>query len=735
MQSQNFIIVSNRLPVSVSKQDGELVFTPSSGGLATAMASLPQSEGEQLWIGWPGIANEELEGNDKAKITKELRKYGCHPVFLSQDQIEKFYNGYANDTVWPLFHYFQSLAQYDKEYWASYRAVNRAFAKVVTRYAAADAQVWVHDYHLMLLPKMLRETLPESTIGFFLHIPFPSFEIFRQLPNRQEVLEGLLGADLVGFHIYDYARHFLSSVLRILGYDHKYGSIIMKNRVVKADAFPIGIDYEKFTAALDDEATKAEMDTITEHYGDQKIILSVDRLDYSKGIMKRLEAFEQLLQEDDSLHRKVSLIVVAVPSRTEVETYQNLRDELEQAIARVNGKFGMVDWVPISYQFKNLPFEQIVALYAKSDIALITPLRDGMNLVAKEYVASKQKQPGVLILSEMTGAVDEMPEAIRINPNDIDEIVDAIHQAIEMPEDEQRQRLEPMQNRLSQYTVQRWAADFLEQLTLSKQAQTQESTKLLLSETKLKLIAIAKKSKKRLLLLDYDGTLRGFVSGHGASQAAPSAKLVKLIESLTKLPNTQVSIVSGRSRTILDKWFSGMSLTLAAEHGAWMKHNGEWSQQQQLSNDFKHDIKPILDRYAERTPGARVEEKDFALVWHYRNVPIELAFTRSASLLYELRQVLGNSDIGVYSGAKIIEIKPRSMHKGAVAEDLQALFPADFVLCIGDDYTDEDMFKSLPEEGFSVKVGLGETSARYQVTGVEDVHALLQSFVDGLQKS
>jgi trehalose 6-phosphate synthase/phosphatase len=719
------VIVSNRLPVSVSKQNGQLVFTPSSGGLATAMASIGGDNSNQLWIGWPGIASDELTSADKAVITRKLRAYGCAPVFLSQAQVDKFYSGYANDTIWPLFHYFQSYAQFDPDYWRAYREVNELYKKVVARHADPQALIWIHDYHLMILPQLLRMALPDSTIGFFLHIPFPSYEIFRSLPNRVQLLEGLLGADLVGFHIYDYARHFLSSVLRILGIDHSRGSIVMGDRVVKVDAFPIGIDYQKFVAALESDAVRKEMEMLQTHYDGQKIILSVDRLDYSKGIMKRLEAFERFLHNNPSYRKKVVLVVVAVPSRTEVETYKELRDAIEKAISRINGAYGAVDWTPISYQFRNLPFEQVVALFARSDIALLTPLRDGMNLVAKEYVASKQQAPGVLILSEMTGAVDELPEALRINPNDIDAIVVAIKQALKMPKREQRARLESMQARLSRYTVQRWAADFTEQLRGSKHDQRQQGSKLLRATDERKLVQQFKKAKHRLLLLDYDGTLRGFAPSPNPSQAKPSKHLLAILKKLTAQPNTQVCIISGRPRAALEGWFEGIPVLLAAEHGAWMKYNGEWVQQQTSLREHKRVILPIMEHYAERTPGARIEQKDFALVWHYRGVPTELAYARNASLRYELGRVLAGSDIGIHSGNKIIEIKPRGVHKGAVAEDLLALYPSEFVLCAGDDYTDEDMFRALPDEAYSIKVGLGETDARYQVAAITNILEIL----------
>ncbi len=724
MDRHKFVIVSNRLPVSVSRQNGELVFTPSSGGLATAMASLGDQSADYVWIGWPGIAADDLTAAEKTIIRKKLGSHNCFPVFLTRDQVRLFYEGYANDTLWPLFHYFQSLAQYNSAYWAAYKEASALYKKAVVKLAHPSASIWVHDYHLMLLPHQLRIALPASTIGFFLHIPFPSYEIFRMLPERAQILEGLLGADLIGFHIYDYARHFLSSVARILGLETSHGSIIMGDRVVKVDAFPIGIDYQKFVNSLDDDATQAELATLAEHYEGKKIILSVDRLDYSKGILKRLEAFEAFLKRYPAYLKKVSLVIVAVPSRTEVETYKDLRDVIEQTIGRINGAFGSVDYTPISYQFKNLPFEQVLALFAAADVALLTPLRDGMNLVAKEYVAAKQHTSGVLILSEMTGAIDELPEALRINPNDIDSIVVALHRALTMPKKEQLRRLHSMQRRLSLYTVQRWANDFIEQLQASKQHQLQQSSKLLTEATEAKIIRAAKTAKRRLLLLDYDGTLRPFAAT--PQQAIPSAGLIKLIRNLAAQTGTTLCIVSGRPRVTLEDWFGHLPVVLAAEHGAFIKNEGDWVQQQATMHDQKKLIIPLLQHYADRTPGARIEEKDFAVVWHYRGVATELASARNASLRYELRRLLGNTDIEVHNGAKIIEMKPRSVRKGAVAEDLLALHPADFVLCIGDDYTDEDMFKALPDEAFTIKVGLADTAARFQITTTDSVLQFLR---------
>jgi trehalose 6-phosphate synthase/phosphatase len=692
------------------------------------MSSLDNED--QLWIGWPGISSDELTPTDKTAIIRKLREFGCYPVFLTHEQVKLFYEGYANDTLWPLFHYFQSLAKHSAAYWQAYQEVNQLFAKAVQKHATPSASVWVHDYQLMLLPAILRTVLPQSSIGFFLHIPFPSYEIFRLLPERKEILAGLLGADLIGFHTYDYARHFTSSVLRILGHESHHGTLRYNSRLIQADAFPIGIDYDKFVRTVQSGEVQAELTALDEHYRDKRVMLSVDRLDYSKGISNRLEAFERLLREHPEHHKKVELVVVAVPSRTEVDAYRELRDEIEQTVSRINGLYATVDWTPISYQFKNLPFEQVVALYAKADIALVTPLRDGMNLVAKEYIASKQTRPGVLILSEMAGAMDELPEALRINPNNSASIVAAIQTALAMPVREQRKRLSTMQRRLSQYTVQRWANDFIEQLAEAHELQQRRSEKLLRNGSREQLIDSFQHAKRRLLLLDYDGTLVNYASSPDPKRALPKPTLLQTLRDLSAIPNTEVCIISGRTREALDSWFKKLPLTLVAEHGSWVKQDGAWSQQQLSFQAYKDALLPVLERYTERTPGAEIEVKNFALVWHYRKVPPELAFDRTSHLRHELNTMIDSTEVGVFSGQKILEIKPRGIHKGTVADELLASSEADFILCAGDDYTDEDMFKILPESAYTIKVGQDDTHARYQVQSVDHMHRLLRALAD-----
>lgn len=730
MREPKLIIVANRLPVSVSKEKGKLKFSPSSGGLATAMSSIVSETQGSVWIGWPGISSDKLTAADKAQITKKLLSYGCRPVFLNDRQIKDFYGGYCNSTVWPLFHYFEYLTKYKNKYWLSYQKINDLYKKAVAREASQNDHIWVHDYHLMLLPAMLRQSLPRAAIGFFLHIPFPSYEIFRLLPNRNEVLEGLLGADLIGFHIYDYARYFLSSASRILGIDNRHGLVESKDRLIWVDTFPIGIDYDKFLTMQDSPDTQKEIGLIKAAYAKQKIILSVDRLDYTKGILQRLEAFDLLLKEHPRLIKKVTLIMVTVPSRTKVQTYRQLKRDIDQAVGRINGKYATSDWTPITYRFKNLSFENTLALYHQADVALITPLRDGMNLVAKEYVATKQAGNGILILSDTAGAIDELHEALHVSPHDVLSIKAALIKALTMPSDEQRRRLQTMQQRLSAYTVHDWTTDFIEQLKDIKAIQAEQTSKLLTSQTKRVILDAFAKSKRRLVILDYDGTLQQFFKSPDPNVAKPSETLKDLIKKLADQPNTQLCIVSGRTHQALQSWFGDLPIKLIAEHGAWIKNNDKWISSRNSFVKHKRRLLPLLRQYARRTAGSQIEEKDYSLVWHYRNVPAELAYVRNISLKKNLAALLAGSKTQIYNGNKIIEIKPRHINKGAAVRKLLSRPRADFVMCIGDDYTDEDMYHILPKNAFTIKVGLGATDARFRLADIDAALNLLKKIAN-----
>lgn len=721
---ERLLIASNRLPVSVTKQSGRLHFQQSAGGVATGLASFRQSHHDR-WIGWPGISKEKISESQKRQINTELKKHHCRTVFLSGKDIRNFYYGFCNKTIWPLFHYFPLYTAYEERYWQAYKSVNKAFCKSIAKIAKPGDDIWVHDYQLMLLPKLIRERIPNANIGFFLHIPWPSFELFRLLPWRKEILTGLLAADLIGFHTYDYVRHFLSSTARIAGAEHSMGALAINDRIVKVDAFPMGIDYEKYSTAGEDKKVKRRLTTIRKKIGKRKIIISIDRLDYTKGIIQRLEAFDLFLTQNPKYKEKVTLILVAVPSRIGVEDYAELRRKLEALVGRINGEHGTLGWVPVWYLYRFLPFERIVALYNAADVALVTPLRDGMNLIAKEFVATKTDGKGVLILGEMAGAASELGEAIIINAHSKQEIIDAIKQALQMPEHEQIERNRLMQKRLSRYTIARWADDFIQNLADVKNMQQKLSVSKLIDTARENLIKKHRKSAKRLFLLDYDGTLVDFVDR--PEKAGPDKKLLGLLKALTANCKNEVVIISGRDKKSLDDWLGDIGASLIAEHGAWIKERGkDWHVIEHLQNDWKKAIRPILELYADRTPGSSVEEKDFALVWHYRKSDSELASLRTQELRDAILNLTENMNIGVFEGSKILEVKNIGVSKGRAAERWLGRKRWSFILAAGDDYTDEDVFSILPESAYSIKVGLGISTAKFNLDSVHGLRLLLK---------
>ncbi len=702
-------------------------FDSSSGGLATGIDSLKKSK-DSVWVGWPGIASDDLTRTEKKLVISELQKRGCYPVFLSNNEIDKFYGGYSNSTLWPLFHYFPNEAKYDDSYWKTYQAVNKAFAKVAHTFASNNAKLWVHDYQLMLVPQMLRKMDKDATIGFFLHTPFPSFEIFRLIPEREALLEGLLGANLVSFHTYDYVRHFLSSVSKILGYENSLGTIKIGDRLIQTDAIPIGIDYKKFAKGAKNRKVNTILKSFDLFNVKTKVILAVDRADYSKGIPARLDAFELFLEKYPQHLKRAVLVLVAVPSRGDVDAYKELRVTIEQKVSRINGRFSTTDWTPIAYRYQSLPFDELCALYALADVMLVTPLRDGMNLVAKEFIASKHKSNGVLILSDMAGAATELPDAILVNPNNAQQVACAIDLGLTMSNSEQKQRMKKMQARISEYTIEKWAGDFITELSESVQKQKESPKQLSLKQHKT-LLADYGRANSRLILLDYDGTLKGFVNSLHERQSRPTAKVKKLLKSLTKDKKNKVIIISGRPRNTLEKYFENHELGLIAEHGGWVFDAGGWIKSSLTSKKWKKNIKPILEQFVVRTAGSELEEKEFSFVWHYRRVSPDLAYVRKEELKRKLRAALETDDIGVFDGQKIVEIKPKLMNKGIIVTELVAKNNWDFILAIGDDYTDEDMFVVLPSDAYSINVGIQATNARFQLNSVDEVLKLIKSLL------
>ncbi|HJU45224.1 MAG TPA: bifunctional alpha,alpha-trehalose-phosphate synthase (UDP-forming)/trehalose-phosphatase, partial [Chitinophagaceae bacterium] len=548
---KRLFIVSNRLPLIVDEEKG---IQQASGGLITAIDSYlskisADTFDEVFWSGVPGCFINTWAAASK-KIDDNAFTY--LPVFVPEREYEGYYNGFSNSVLWPLFHYFPSYVEYNIEAYECYQKVNNLFAEVLLKNLRPTDTVWIHDYHLLPLAALLRKEMPELTIGFFLHIPFPSFEIFRLLPKKwqEDMLKGMLGADLIGFHTIDYAGHFLQSVQMVLGPDHERHVIHYDNRIIKVDVFPISIDFEKFHEAYDNEQVVSLRQSMLQKMAERKIIFSVDRLDYTKGVQNRLKAYEYFLQQNPAYHSKVVFIMVIVPSRDSIPRYAERKKMIDEMISRINSKTGNIHWMPVIYQYNSLEFENMLALYSSCDLALITPLRDGMNLISKEFVASRKDKKGVLVISEMAGAARELTDALTINPNDILEMAQKIKEGLEMNEEEQAMRLTNMQKRISSYDVKAWVDDFMTELTNIKTKQASFQIKFLDDYTRRSLYDTYRNAKKRLLILDYDGTLVPFSAS--PDMAIPGAELINLFKNLSNTAENDICLISGRSSAWLE---------------------------------------------------------------------------------------------------------------------------------------------------------------------------------------
>jgi len=719
------IIVSNRLPITVKKENGQLGFYPSVGGLATGLSGYVKNR-KNKWIGWPGIANEELSEQDKQEIVTELAKHNCSPVFLTRRQIDDFYSGYSNSLLWPLFHelpFDDSDQKLHQRRWRSYRSVNALFADAVLSLAQADSRIWIHDYQLLLLPELLRAEDLAGSIGFFLHIPFPTAEQFMVLPEHRKLLRGMLGSDLIGFHTPGYVDNFREACQRTLKLLISPDQISLSDRNVRIGDFPMGIDYDKYAAATESHSVKAAVKRYKKRYKGKKVIAAVDRLDPSKGLVERLEAYQNLLQNNPRLHGKVVFSMVAAPSRTDIATYQALSRQLKELVDRINLTHGTHKWQPVDYINSAQPFEEVAALFSVADVAFIAPLKDGMNLAAKEFVASRRKG-GVLILSETAGAAEELREALIVNPLQLTSLVSGLQRALTMPKFELRSRFRSMQRQLATNTVQNWAQSFVD--TLQKPVPgTPSYTRNLNVKIEKKLLSAYAVAKKRLLLLDYDGTLAPFTNDYRDTE--PGKQILSLLEALQADPRNHVVLISGRSADHLSSWFGQLHINLVAEHGAAIRRQRSrtWLITTKAETKWKRAVEPILEKYTALTPRARLEYKPHSMVWHYRASPAYSAQKHAVTIKRLLKPIVKTYGVKIFQGNKILEIKDPHISKGATAQRwLRHRY--DFTLAIGDDFTDEELFAVVPESAYSIKVGRGRTKARFRLQNYQDVRQLLR---------
>lgn len=721
------IIVSNRLPVKIESSEKGFVFHVSEGGLATGLDSVFSKGKENVWIGWPGLAVKGEQ--DQHFIEGELAKKQLKPVFLNKKDIDGFYLGFSNATLWPIFHYSPGFARYRDSEWQIYQNVNQKFADAIESILEDGDMVWIQDYHLLLLPQLVRKLKRKVSIGFFQHIPFPSFEIFRMVPWRKDLLNGMLGADLLGFHTIDDVNHFLDCSTRLLDATVNSNIVRTTKGISAVDAFPMGIDFAKFDKYLPaEENTKKDIEILEQQFQGQKFILSIDRLDYSKGILPRLRAIELLFEEHPEFKGKITLFMIVVPSRDTIYRYKELKDEIDKIVGNINARFRTIGWEPIHYFYQSFSPDYLSALYQMTSICLVTPMRDGMNLVSKEYVASRGNKDGVLILSEMAGASRELYDALIVNPNDIRQIAAAIVQALEMPLSEQQSRMQKMREIVQKFDIAHWVKIFMSKLNEVKKLQDSFKTRNI-EKYYAHLVKDFKEAKERVLFLDYDGTLVGFNSS--IEKTFPDEELYSIVEKLSSDPHNHLVIISGRNHETLEKWFGKYPIELVGEHGVWSKYLGrDWESISGLSDEWKKDVMPVLDVITDRTPGSFIEEKSHSLVWHYRKADAELGKLRANEILNDLSFILRNKGLQFMFGDKVVEIKNSEVNKGkAVLRWLEdhPNIQKSFVMAIGDDTTDEDMFAVLQDSNsYTIKVGQQMSRAKYYIESYRDVRKLLK---------
>ena len=724
----SLIIVSNRLPVTI----GETI-EKSSGGLVYAMEGL-SDEYDLKWVGWAGgVVDDPAE---RTKIGNELAdRFNYIPIFLSEQDADDYYTGFSNSSLWPLLHYISTYARFEEKWWQTYQEVNRLFADTVLDLAREGDTIWVHDYHLLLLPSYLRQRRPDLKIGFFLHTPFPSYELFRCHPNREELLEGVLGANLIGFQTFGYLRHFRSTILRLLGLESEIEYVPQEGHKTKIGVYPIGINSVKFLQELQSEEYRQRYRTYKDHYQGKKIVLSVERLDYTKGIPRRLDAIERYLSETDA-RDDIVFIFINVPSREGVPEYQLLLEELQGKVGYINGKYATISNVPVHFIHKSVEFSELCALYSLADVALVTPFIDGMNLVAKEFLACQLENVGVLILSEFAGAAQELPNAFIVNPYNINEVAQSLKKAQELTDAAKQKMVRPMKERVIKYDARYWADSFFR--NLAAEAETGQQVSILSDTNQVSIEALEPflRMDNAAFFLDYDGTIAEIKKR--PQDAVPDDAIEELLTRLENLKNRDVFLISGRKKEDMDQWFSRYRFNLIAEHGFYYKHHNasEWivfDNRADLS--WKNQIIDIFQLYTGMTPGSIIEEKTSSVVWHYRNSDPEFGNWKAIQLVAELYEMLSNMPVEIHHGRKIVEVGSMQLNKGIVLAHFLQMNRYEGVLCAGDDETDERMFRYVGEDAqmFSIKVGRGETMAKFRIANPRAFRALLWQVLDILQ--
>ncbi len=715
------MVVANRLPFDLqTAPDGSTTARQAPGGLVTALAPI-LSRQRGAWIGWPGTADLSLDPT----VADDVSLY---PVRLTSGDVSAYYEGFSNDTLWPLYHDAVVAPQFHRQWWEVYERVNRRFAKAAAEVAADDATVWIHDYQLQLVPAMLRRLRPDVRIGFFLHIPFPPAELFMRLPWRAEIIGGLLGADVVGFQLPGGARNFVRLARTLTGAAVSGSLIEHDGRTVRAAAFPISIDSAGQAAVASSDQVREDAARLRSDLGNpRRVILGVDRLDYTKGINVRLRAFGELLAERDPAVQDTVMVQIATPSRERLSSYARMREEIERQVGALNGEHGRIGRPAVHYLHHSLPREELAAFYVAADVMTVTPLRDGMNLVAKEYVACRVNGGGVLLLSEFTGAAHELRSAVLVNPYDTDGVKEGLRVALNLPQREAQQRMRALRRQVLSHDVDRWAESFLGTVREHRDRVATAAGRLPAG-----VVRAARRiagTERLLIATDFDGTLAPIVDNPSDARAVPQG--LDNLHALAALPDTVVAVVSGRSLADLQSLVGDPGqLYLVGSHGAERRlPPGRASSSPvgpraltEAESGTLDWLRGTLDRIKERHPAIRLEPKPVGIAVHLRQTDEADARAVTQEITTEIG---GDPAIRTMHGKKVVELSVVAVDKGMALQSLRAQTGSTDAVYIGDDVTDENAFTSLAPHDLGIKVGAGDTAARLRVESPSAVADLL----------
>ncbi|KAK3814090.1 MAG: glycosyltransferase family 20-domain-containing protein [Benniella sp.] len=706
-------------------EDGDCILEPRRGHSAmySGIKSL-EKDLETIQIGWVGeladqdgyvVPYKHLSEKHKQSLKDRLwEKEKVVPIFLEDSRAAGHYEGYCKSVLWPLFHYLlweeATDGRIEKKNWEDYVFVNQQFADaIVEQYQPGDI-VWIHDYHLLLVPHLLRQKLPGAAIGVFIHAPFPSSEIFRSLPKRVEVLNGLLGANQIGFQTYSYARHFISCCTRVNGYESTPRGIDAMGSTVWVGTFPIGIDADRVERQRKAPGVLPKMDAIRKTYKGKRVIVGRDKLDLVKGVQQKLHAFEKFLNDYPEMQGEVVLIQVTSPPLVE---NPKLEAKIAELVAHINGTYGSLNFTPVHHYHQHIDRDEYYALLSVADIGLITSVRDGMNTTSLEYIMCQSENHGPLILSEFTGTAGSLGGAMMVNPWDYQGVARVIYDALHLSEEDKRSRHSQLLKHVLAHTAQNWAKSFVSELILNVGTGEQSTPTPYLD---LNIIVDKYRSAtKRLLMFDYDGTLTPIRKTPGA--AVPQEHMLKALTALANDPNNVVWVISGRDQKVLEEWLGDVqNLGFSAEHGSFMRQPGskKWvNLTESLDMNWKNDVIEIFTYYTERTQGSFIEHKRSSLTWHYRMADPEFGTFQAKECQNHLENaVLSKLPVEILVGKKNLEVRPTIVNKGEIVKRLLSQHPdADFVLCAGDDKTDEDMFRALAGVGVNSGIGRRDSSS------------------------